>query len=139
MRKLLLGLATGLSLGLLFAPESGKKTRTKLAQSDKKIEDILTLFKEAGVDASEEVQKFLQSEEVQNLITQGSKGLDTIVQKGTELSENGKEELAHVFETVAKTIAQQTKKVNDSVVNAATQLHSSAKEKLTTKKKGFFS
>ena len=78
MRKLLLGLAAGLSFGMLFAPEKGKDTRDKLAKSENKLADIIELFKDAGTDASEEVQKFIESDEILECIRKYSEAFDCI-------------------------------------------------------------
>ncbi len=139
MRKLLLGLAAGLSFGMLFAPEKGKDTREKLAKSENKFADIVELFKDAGTDASEEVQKFIESEEITDLLAKGSTGLDEIVSKGKTLSESGKTELATVFENVSKKLLENKKTLTEKAKKTATNVTDAVKEKISGKKKGFFS
>lgn len=139
MRKLLLGLAAGLSFGMLFAPEKGKDTRKKLAQSTTKITDIIHLFKDAGTDASEEVKQFIESDEVKKLLEKGSTGLDEIVNKGKKLSESGKTELASVFETVSKKLIEQKDTLTEKAKKTASDVTDTVKEKISGKKKGFFS
>ena len=131
MRKLLLGLAAGLSFGMLFAPEKGRDTRKKLAKSDTKMADVINLFKTAGNDASEEVKAFIESDEIKELLAKGNSGLDEIVNKGKKLSDSGKTELANVFETVSKKLSEN--------VDAVKEVTSKITNKVKEKKKGFFS
>ncbi|HID92430.1 TPA: YtxH domain-containing protein [Candidatus Peregrinibacteria bacterium] len=142
MKKLLLGLLAGASLGILFAPEKGKETRKKLAQSETKFADIIDLFKDAGTDASEEVQKFIESDEIKKLLEKGTTGLDEIVAKGKKLSNSGKTELASLFENVSKklienktVLADHAKKIASEIKNKVT----TKPETLTDKAKNFFS
>lgn len=93
MKNLLIGILGGLSLGMLFAPEKGKKLREKLAQSDHKLQDFGNALISAGKDASSEVRAFLDSEEVVDLIAKGKINADELLKKGIELSEQGKEEV----------------------------------------------
>ncbi len=131
MRKLLLGLAAGLSFGMLFAPEKGRDTRKKLAKSDTKMADVIDLFKTAGNDASKEVKAFIESDEIKELLAKGNSGLDEIVNKGKKLSDSGKTELANVFETVSKKLSEN--------VDAVKEVTSKITNKVKEKKKGFFS
>ena len=64
MKKMLLGLLGGLSLGMLFAPEKGASLREKLSKSDNKIKDFGDAFMAAGKDASDEAKGFINSKEV---------------------------------------------------------------------------
>ncbi len=142
MRKLLLGVLTGLSLGILFAPEKGKETRKKLANSNTKFADIITLFKQAGLDASEEVQDFIASDDIQTLLTKGKIGLDEVVRKSKKLSETGKTELALVFENVSKQILNNKEIISNHAKKLASGIKDSINKKsdsLTDKAKKFFS
>jgi gas vesicle protein len=114
MKKLLAGLIGGISLGLLFAPDTGKQTRAKLAKSDNKIKDIVELFTLAGNDASGEVSDFINSTEIKSLIKKGSGGVDEILSKGKNLSQSGKNELASVFEKISKTLTENAEKISNS-------------------------
>ncbi len=139
MNKLLLGLVAGFSFGILFAPEKGKDTRQKLANSEQKISDIVNLFKDAGTDASAEVKKFIESDDIKKLLEKGSAGLDEIVTKGTVLSESGKTELATIFETVSKKLLENKNILSEKAKKTAENVSTTVKEKITGKKKGFFS
>jgi len=142
MKKLLLGLLAGASLGILFAPEKGKNTRAKLAASDTKIADMLSLFQDAGTDASDEVKSFLNSDEIKNLIAKGNTGIDEIVTKGKQLSESGRTELATVFATVSTKITENKEALTNNAKKIASNIKDTVSKKpetLTDKAKNFFS
>lgn len=97
MKKLLVGLLGGLSLGMLFAPEKGSSLREKLAKSDHKLKDFGDVFLAAGKDASGEVKTFIDSKEVQELLKKGNIDTDALLEKGKALSEKGKEEVKNMI------------------------------------------
>lgn len=100
MKKLLLGLLGGVSLGLLFAPKSGKDLRKDLSKSEEKLQDFAKELFTAGKEASEEVSKFLKSKECQEIIKKGKAHLSDLLEQGEELSQKGKAELEKLIKNV---------------------------------------
>lgn len=106
MKKLLLGLLGGLSLGMLFAPEKGKTLRDKIAHSDNKVDEIKNAFLAATQDASQEVKQLINSKDVQDLIGKGKDGIEelktTMSQKATTLSTDGQVEAKKTIDTLVE-------------------------------------
>jgi len=137
MRKFLFGLLAGISAGLLFAPESGKKLREKLKKSDARVSDFGKALLEAGKGASEEVQKVLETKEIQSWIEEGKKSLsefsDMIEKKAEILSERAKEEFGEILETAldkAESLKKEAQKKGKIAQKTIEKKVSSAKKTL---------
>ena len=135
MRKFFFGLLAGLSAGLLFAPESGKKLRERLKNSDAMLSDFGKAFLEAGKGAGDEVQRILEAEELQKLLKNGKKTLsdfaEVIDKKSRVLSEKAQKELESVVESALKK-TESVKKGAKRVARAAVK---TAEKKVATVKK----
>lgn len=100
MKKLLIGLLSGITLGLLFAPKEGKKLRASLSKSDEKLSDFGKEVLAAAKDAGSEVEKFIKSEEVQAILKKGKANISEIIKEGEKLSTKGKKELEKIITRV---------------------------------------
>jgi gas vesicle protein len=105
MKKFLLGMLGGVSLGMLFAPEKGDKLRKKLAKSDSKLVDFGKEMLSAGKEASEEVKAFLEKPEVKEFLEKGKANASDLFEKGKDLSAKGKKEV----ESLAKKASEKVK------------------------------
>ncbi len=127
MKKLLLGLLGGLSLGMLFAPKKGKDLRNDLAASDNKLKTFSDGLSDMAKDVSNEVQAYLKTEEAKELIEKGKKGMEEVVNKAKDLSEVAKKELGKMAESASKKgndLMNESKKVVKKATDAAKKLKS---------------
>ncbi len=122
MKKFVFGLLAGISAGLLFAPESGKKLREKLKKSDAKISDFGKALLEAGKSASAEVQKIIETPEVREWIEGGKKTLsdfgEAIEEKANTLSEKARNEFEEIMGIALKKAESIKKEVKKKSVIA---------------------
>jgi gas vesicle protein len=102
MKNLLIGLVSGVALGMLFAPEKGSTFRERLSNSNNKLKEFSKSLAIMTEDASDEIKSFINSKDIQDLITKGSDYTKLILEKGSDLSKQGKEELLSVLEKVKK-------------------------------------
>lgn len=102
MKKLLLGILGGVSLGMLFAPKKGDELRKDLAESDNKIKTFADQFVEMTKGASEEVQAFVKAHEKDEWVINGRKGVEELIGKAKDLSITAKEELTALVESAEK-------------------------------------
>jgi len=104
--KVLAGLATGISLGVLFAPEKGKKLRKKIFTSKDKLTIFKETFQEMSQDASAEIKKILRKKEIKNLFSLGKEKFDDVIEKlkeqGEDLSEKAKEEFSTLIDRASE-------------------------------------
>lgn len=100
MKNLLIGLVSGVALGMLFAPEKGSAFRERLSNSNNKLKEFSKSLVLMSEDASDEIKTFVKSKDIQELLTKGSDYTKIILEKGNELSKKGKEELLSVLEKV---------------------------------------
>jgi gas vesicle protein len=77
---LLVGLAAGAALGILFAPEKGNETRDKLAESLKNLGDSI---------------KETASKEIDNLLAYKDKVVDNIKSKMNGVEQDYQDDLEH--------------------------------------------
>jgi len=64
LARFLAGIVSGVTFGVLFAPKQGKKLRKEITQG-KDIKALGEAFKNAGVDALEEIKKLSKHEQVE--------------------------------------------------------------------------
>lgn len=140
MKKLLLGLLGGVSLGLLFAPEKGSKLREKLAKSNNKLKDFGNAFVLAGKDASCEVQELIDSKEIQELISKGKIKAEDVLAKGKDLSIQGKMELKDLLgkaKDLSENGVSELKNAAEKAKKTAEDMVSTVKNTVEEKKSGF--
>ncbi|MCT4592526.1 MAG: YtxH domain-containing protein [Candidatus Gracilibacteria bacterium] len=103
--KLLLTLAAGASIGMLFAPKKGKELRKSIAKS-KNLDPIKEAFLDASRDASEEVKKFMESEEFQDFMEDAKDRIDDLAELAKEhtgvFSEKAKKEFDAIIKKAKK-------------------------------------
>lgn len=99
MKKLLLGLLGGLSLGMLFAPKKGEEMRESMAKSDNKMKTFADGLGEMAQNASAEVQEYLKTPEAQELIAKGKTVVTDTLNTTKSLSETAQKELKTLMTT----------------------------------------
>lgn len=139
MKKFLIGLLAGVSAGILFAPESGKKLRDKLRQSNDSFSDFGNALLSAAKDAGTEVRTVLESEDMKKILNSGKKGVEDFLavleEKSGEMSKKAQEELHAVVENAIDAAQEAKKKTMKSVANKKTAAKKVApKAKKTVKK-----
>jgi len=140
MRKFLLGLIAGITAGVLLAPKSGKEIRDELMASDDKFATFTKLAQAMGTEASDEVQKIMQSDDVKKLIAKGKTAagdlIDTIEKKASEKGKTIQAEIGGLVNSawaeVKKTTEKTTKKTAPKKKRAPRKRV--AKKKSVTKK-----
>ena len=136
MKKFLFALLAGVSAGILFAPKSGKKLREQLKNSDTRFTDFGNALVDATKDAGLEVQEFIDSDDVKNVLASGKKTVEDFAtvldEKGSELSKKAQAELDTLVENAIKTAKEAKKSVSQVKDNAIEKVKSVKKS--TTKK-----
>jgi gas vesicle protein len=144
MKKFIIGLLAGISAGILFAPKSGEKLRAELKKSDAKFNDFGKSLVDAASSAGTEVQTFLQSKEMQDILQSGKKSADDFLsfleKKGGELSKTAQAELDNIVDSAIKTAKGTKKSAQKKANSVAKQVKSKADDvkksvKKTVKKK----
>ena len=136
-RNFILGTALGISLGMLFAPKSGKETRSDLS---KLINDLYDKAKEIDVEEvknaiivkTQELEntiKDLDKETAKQLIVDKSKEVKI---KAQELVDLAKEKSAPVVEDAAKKVKNKTAEL---LKNTAEKLEDNEEKKTVRKTK----
>jgi len=117
MRKFLLGLLAGISAGILFAPESGKKLRARLKKSDAKLSDFGKCLLDAGRDAGGEIEAFLKNPEIQKFLENSKKSVadfaEILEKKGGELSQTAKKEFEKIVDASLKKAESAKKELSE--------------------------
>lgn len=126
MKKFLFGLLAGISAGILFAPENGKKLRTRLKKSNAKFSDFGDALLKAGKDANGEVKELIESPEMKKLLQSGKENADRFLayaeEKGKNLSVAAQKEFSDLTEKAMdhaekakKTVAKKANTVKKTV------------------------
>lgn len=106
MFKFLLGIATGVSLGFLFAPKKGKDLRANLAKSKNKLSVLQEAVMDASRDASEEIKKIVHSKQFLEALHAGKEKIENLAdvakKHGLELSEKAQKEFAVIMKEATK-------------------------------------
>jgi len=130
MKKFLFGLLAGISAGILFAPESGKKLRTRLKKSDAKFADFGEALLKAGKDASGEVKDLIESKEMQELLKSGKENADRFLtyaeEKGKDLSISAQKE----FSALTEKALDHAEKAKNTVTKKAKTVKKTVEKKL---------
>jgi gas vesicle protein len=111
MKKILLGILSGITLGLLFAPKKGKELRASLLKSEEKLGDFAKEVLAAAKEAGNEVQSLINGEEVRRILAKGKDHIADLLRQGEKLSEKGKKEFEEMIEKLKKGDSQMIKAV----------------------------
>ncbi len=89
--RYIVGLISGLTFGMLFAPKKGKKLRDELAKvgegsGQEALMALFNAFKDAGADAATEMKKLSESEQLQSALNMSK---DKMRDYLSELEEHG--------------------------------------------------
>lgn len=100
--RYIVGLISGLTFGMLFAPKKGKKLREEIFKKggESGQEALLTLykaFKDAGVDAVGEMKKLSESEQLQSALSMSKEKMRDYL---SEIEEGGYDIAARAQEKV---------------------------------------
>jgi gas vesicle protein len=139
MKKFLIGLLAGVSAGILFAPQSGKKLRETLKNSDDAFSEFGKALLDAGKDAGSEVQAVIEGEDMQKILASGKKGVEDFLavleEKSHQMSKKAQDELHSLVETAIDAAQEAKKKTTRSIAkkipaakNALSNAKSSAKK-----------
>lgn len=118
--RYVVGLISGLTFGMLFAPKEGKKLRQELAKKggESGHEALMALyhaFKEAGVDAFSEMKKLSDNEQLQSALSMSKEKmrdyLSELESGGFDLAERIQGGAEDISEAVGKAGVEFKKKV----------------------------
>ncbi len=116
MTALLGGAALGAGLGLLFAPKTGKETRTELKQ---KIDELLAKAKEVDAD---DIKEYIarKSDEIEASVKDldKEKVLKIAKKKASEIQENASKLVEYVKEKGEPVLQDAAKSVREKAITA---------------------
>jgi gas vesicle protein len=114
MKKFFLGLLAGISAGILFAPQSGKKLRERLKNSNMRMNDFSDALFETAKNAGTEARNFIESPEAKEILTSGKKNINDFLsfleEKGKLLSKRGQKEVECIVSSVVDMVEKHTSK-----------------------------
>ncbi|MFH1410271.1 MAG: YtxH domain-containing protein [Patescibacteria group bacterium] len=127
--RYIIGLISGLTFGMLFAPKKGKKLRDELFKkgSESKQDALMALFhafKDAGMDAVDEMKKLSDSEQLQSALSMSKEKMREYL---SELEESGYD--------IASRAQEKAEEISDMAVAAGAEFRKRAVKKQTAIKK----
>ena len=102
--RYIVGLISGLTFGMLFAPKRGKKLREELLKKGEgsgqdALMALFNAFRDAGADAAMEMKKLADNEQVQSALSMSKEKMREYL---SELEEGGSEMAAKCHERMEK-------------------------------------
>lgn len=106
--KFLAILATGASLGILFAPKKGKEFREDLVKSDKKLKAFGGALASASKDATDEVQELVDSIDFKNSLILGKDKMNELIDLMNEHKDELPKKARKTLEIFSKKVRQKS-------------------------------
>ena len=144
------GSILGSALGLLFAAESGKELRTRLAKASspqKKFELMFQEYLKVGKDALEHIEssdvaheivqggKEIVAELKKRAATEGTAAIHLAQQKANEIIAEAEKKIRVALPKMEKQLKKTAKKVSAQAVRTAKDMQHTASEQMTAAKK----
>lgn len=145
--KYIVGLISGATFGVLFAPKKGKKLRTEILNKGDKsgheaVSALVDAFKEAGMEVFEEMKKLSENEKMGQAIGSSKKAMQKYLEQlettGQDIASKAKDhldDLVDLTDETSKKIKKTVKKAKKTVSAAQKKVEKKAAKKPASKKK----
>ena len=145
--RYLVGLISGLTFGMLFAPKQGKKLRQELAKKSgesgqEALAALYKAFKDAGADAFSEMRKLSDNEQLQSALSMSKdrmrEYLKQLEETGYDLAaqaQEGLDDVADFAETATKNLKKKVSRKKGAVKRAVKTQAKSVKKTVDRKTK----